>query len=182
MLTLQFDGLYRAEGKNSCGYMCYGWVIFRGKTPIGHGYGVYTRGKNANSSAAEYLALIEGLEALLDMGVGEEEIEIIGDAKSVIYQMQGVAAVSSDSIRSLHHQAHRLANHFNCLTWTWKPRRQNRFADALTRHALQHMRSNPRSSQAAFESLHPGGRSASTHLEQTMDLRIYQPTAALMPS
>ena len=49
----------------------------------------------AGSNAAEYLALIEGLEALEDLRIGNEPVEVRGDAKCVIDQMLGHAAVSS---------------------------------------------------------------------------------------
>ncbi len=91
MFRLEFDGLFRTtddEQSASAGIMCYGWRILRGKRVIAQGHGTFARGRNANSNIAEYLALVEGLEALRDMGVTDERVLVCGDAKSVINQME----------------------------------------------------------------------------------------------
>jgi ribonuclease HI len=145
MLRLEFDGLFRnTDGEHSsAGIMCYGWRILRGKRVIAHGHGTFARSQNANSNIAEYLALVEGLEALLDMGVNHERVVVCGDAKSVIHQMQGVASVSSPAVKPLHTRAARLARHFSHLRWQWLPRKHNRGADLLSRHALKHLWNDP---------------------------------------
>ena len=94
MITLRFDGLFRTLYPNNnpeekTGLMCYGWVIYRDGRLVAHGHGAYARPEDASSNSAEYLALIEGLHALRDMGIKHEPVEIIGDARSVIDQMVG---------------------------------------------------------------------------------------------
>ncbi len=179
MLTLEFDGLYREApqdmglGKNA-GFMCYGWVIFRGKSVIARGHGGYIRGTNASSNVAEYLALIEGLDALLDMGAENEWVLIRGDAKSVIEQMEGYASVSASSIKPLFKRARKLVGQLKRVNWNWAPRKFNREADSLTRRALQQLRSNPQHYEEALHSLEPGGKgSKNNRLLPVLDLRLY---------
>jgi len=161
MITLRFDGLYRTVSPNNdphekTGLMCYGWVIFRHGRQVAHGHGAYARLDDASSNSAEYLALIEGLSALRDMGVENEPIEVIGDARSVIDQMLGQAGVSSPQARPLYQRARRIARHFDRLSWTWQPRRDNHAADLLTRRALRQVRSDLESTrQALLAALEP---------------------------
>ncbi len=174
MLTLQFDGLFRGAPqdfhlKEDAGLMCYGWVILREGAVIARGHGGYARTRNASSNVAEYLALIEGLEALIDYQATGEAVLVCGDAKSVIDQMEGNASVSAGSIKPLHRRAARLAHRFKDLYWAWTPRRHNQTADALTRRALRQIRANP---QPYEDALQPGQHSARLH--PVLDLRLYQ--------
>jgi ribonuclease HI len=177
MLRLEFDGLFRNADENntSAGIMCYGWRVLRGKREIAHGHGTFARGSCANSNIAEYLALLEGLEALLDMGATSERILVCGDAKSVINQVQGVAGVSSVSIKPLHSRAMRLAHRFSNLRWQWLPRKQNRGADLLSRHALKHLWHNPAEFEILIQRLQFSA--ANGFADRLMDiggLRVYQ--------
>lgn len=98
MYILQFDGMLRASSDEwpvNVGLLGYGWIIKKKDMEIACGFGVYLRTCMAASNAAEYLALIEGLEALTDLQLREAAIEIRGDAKCVIDQMLGYAGVSS---------------------------------------------------------------------------------------
>ena len=178
MLTLEFDGLFRGAPqdyhlKDDAGFMCYGWVILRDGVVIARGHGGYARGHGASSNVAEYLALIEGLEALLDLQLTDETVLVCGDAKSIIEQMDGSASVSASSIKPLHRRAARLARHFRSLIWSWTPRRNNHTADALTRRALRQIRAYPASYENAF--LLRGRPSA--RLRSLLDLRMYQTMA-----
>lgn len=182
MLTLQFDGLFRCApedlhlGENA-GFMCYGWVILRDGMVVARGHGGYARCYNASSNVAEYLALIEGLEALLDMPAGKGAVEICGDAKSIIDQMVGNAAVTSSSIKPLYRRARKLSSHFNQIFWSWTPRRNNHTADALTRRALRQIRARPEQWQAAleyFETIRSRRPKQKSRLLPILDLRMYQ--------
>lgn len=181
-LTLWFDGLYMRIPKqrntfSNAGFMCYGWIIARGVQVLARGHGGYLRGRDASSNIAEYLALIEGLEALFDMGVRSEPVRINGDARSIIDQMQGYATVHSERIRPLYQRAQRIAQNFREVDWEWQPRRNNRAADALTRRALKQIRANPVSYAAALEAIEPAipGSPATRKFWPVLDLRIYQP-------
>ena len=181
MLTLQFDGLFRGMPQDmhlgeTAGFMCYGWVILKDGKAIAHGHGGYARSQDASSNVAEYLALIEGMEALLDMRATSEVILICGDAKSIIEQMQGRASVTASSIKPLHRRARKLMGHFPNIFWSWTPRRNNHTADALTRRALRQIRANPEHYEAALQAMgerkkRPGRGPARLH--SLLDLRMY---------
>lgn len=178
MLTLEFDGLFRGAPqdfhlKDDAGFMCYGWVIIRDGVVIARGHGGYARGYGASSNVAEYLALIEGMEALLDLQITHEPVLICGDAKSIIEQMDGSATVSASSIKPLYRKAVKLARHFRKIHWSWTPRRNNHTADALTRRALRQIRAFPEMYENAF--LQRGRPSARLH--SILDLRMYQAMA-----
>jgi ribonuclease HI len=172
-ITLRFDGLYRplntGTGKirTTAGLMCYGWVILRDGIVIGRGHGGYVRSNNASSHIAEYLGLIEGLEALADMGLTNEAVVIIGDARSVIDQMRGEASVSAERIRGFYQRAKRCAARFRAITWQWSPRKTNHDADALTRRALRQIRANPESYTEILNQKHP-------RFTPILDLRVFQ--------
>lgn len=180
MLILQFDGLFREAPHNlhlgeGAGVMCYGWVILRGQSIVARGHGGYVRGKEASSNVAEYLALIEGLEALLDAGAANEAVVITGDAKSVIDQMLGMAAVSAHSIRPLHRRARKLFARFRRAQLRWMPRSNNQEADALTRRALRQLRANPSHYESVLASFVPGQRKTNpSRLTPVLDLRLFQ--------
>lgn len=186
MLTLQFDGLFREAPEDwhlgdNAGFMCYGWIILRDGISIARGHGGYARCQDASSNVAEYLALIEGLEALLDMRAVQEGITICGDAKSIIEQMDGRASVSAASIKPLHRKARKLAAQFQKIYWSWTPRRNNHTADALTRRALRQIRADPESCEAALlamsryaEKRKKSRSSGAKRLHPLLDLRMYQ--------
>jgi ribonuclease HI len=139
MYTLQFDGMFRAsenDSPNERGLLGYGWLMQRNGREIARGFGVFLKNCKAGSSAAEYLALIDGLEALEDLQIKQEPVEIRGDAKCVIDQMTGAATVSSPLTKILYRRARKLSRRFGSLTWTWVPRRENRHADSLSRRSF----------------------------------------------
>lgn len=145
MYNLQFDGLFRRiqiETRGYPGIMCYGWIIMRNETVVAYGNGGYAHWKIATSNGAEYLALIAGLEALVGMNISNESILIQGDAKTIIEQMQNLVCTHSPRIKQFHRQARRLCRGLQNVEWNWTPRRQNYFADQLTRKALKQVRSN----------------------------------------
>ena len=179
MYNLQFDGLFKGfpgeeETLSKAGFLCYGWLILRDESLIARGHGAYARGKDASSNIAEYLGLIEGLDALTYLRVTEEIIQITGDAKCVIDQMQGLASVNSPNIKPLYRRAARLADLFHHLIWEWTPRRNNRLADSLTRRALQQIRMDRNHClDIASAACPPDGRHENRRLLPVLDLRIY---------
>ena len=130
MITLRFDGLYRSLCPNNnpqekTGLMCYGWVIFRDGRSVAHGHGAYARPEDASSNSAEYLALIEGLQALRVMGMEREPIEVIGDARSVIDQMLGWPGSARRSRARFITAPGASRAIFIISDWLWQPRRDN---------------------------------------------------------
>ncbi|RPI86561.1 MAG: ribonuclease HI family protein [Chloroflexi bacterium] len=185
MYKLQFDGLFRkVEDKThpggKAGFMGYGWLIYKNGILTARGHGVYMRGKDATSNVAEYLALIEGLESLLDMGVYGEPVTVTGDAKSIIDQMTGASAINAPALRPLYQRVKRIAVRLPQITWTWTPRKDNHNADKLTRLAMRQVRANQSEYKKALQFLNEdlSGKKASKHLVSLLDLRIYQPMPA----
>ncbi len=144
MYTLRFDGLYQSGWFDSISHesalMCYGWLIYKHGALIARGHGGLIREDIASSSSAEYLALIEGLSALYDLGIIDESIQAVGDSKSVIEQMSGAAGVNSYRVKNLHRRATKLSSRFSHLQWLWEPRKRNHAADELTRRALKQIK------------------------------------------
>jgi ribonuclease HI len=175
MYILHFDGLYRSafdDDSLQAGLMCYAWLIFHNNTMVARGHGGFARSHHATSNGAEYLALIDGLEALLDLGLQGERIRIFGDAKTVIQQMQGLVGVNSPGIRPLHKRAAGLAARFTRLKWTWTPRSENKAADQLSRHALRCIHADAEQYQAALQAVQSGHPRAARFIPLA-DLRIY---------
>ncbi len=189
MITLFFDGLFRSiHGKPdspvNAGFMCYGWLILREKTVLAQGHGAFARPTQANSNIAEYLALIEGLDALLDLDIGDEYVQVYGDAKSIIDQMRGAAEVNAPSVRPLYLRAQRLADQLRSVSWTWMPRKHNRQADKLSRRAMRQLRLDRGFYQATVQAIASGqmkGKSMA-RLVPVMDLRVYLPVNAELVS
>ena len=178
MYTLHFDGLFQEIGAFTtpfkAGLLGYGWLALKDGTQIARGYGVVARAKDATSGAAEYLALIEGLDALSTMNVGQEQVRVAGDAKFVIDQMRGLASVTSPVMKPLYRRATRLAMKFSQIEWVWLPRRYNKSADALTRQAMTRIHYVEGDYQAAIKAIRSKSRH-SNRLLPLVDLRIYRP-------
>ena len=174
MISLQFDGLFSevATDNRRAGFLCYGWLIWRGSLVVARGHGGVARAQDATSNVAEYIALIEGLDALSDQGDHHEPVQVFGDAKCVIDQMSGTSDVNSPAIQPLYRKACKLADDFTSIEWHWKPRRHNREADRLTRLAMRQILTDPDCyqktlqtletccGQRAFEKVFPTARSA----------------------
>jgi len=181
MYTMRFDGLFRSlkDGGSpnaAAGLLCYGWLIYRKEDVIAHGHGVFARCQGASSNVAEYVALIEGLDAMGDLGLEDETIKVFGDAKSVIDQMNGIASVSSEAIWPLFMRARQLGRRFIDVRWIWTPRKYNKAADLLTRRAMRQIHCDQKSYQVALKAAAgTSGRQRSTRLLPLIDLRIYQP-------
>jgi ribonuclease HI len=200
MLTLRFDGLYYNTNDEPAkpahanpraktpahvpqsGVMCYGWLIYRGDKLVARGHGGFVRHEAASSNIAEYLALIEGLQALVDMSIDNEDVEIIGDARSVIDQMTGSARVNANTTRPLYRKALLLSRHFPLLTWTWTPRHNNHAADLLTRRAMKQIRADPDRFRQALQRIDTPTLPARLrkHLFSLLDLRVYQPAGMIL--
>jgi ribonuclease HI len=187
MIILKFDGLFSEFGEDldqtrNAGFMCYGWIILRDQQIIGRGHGGVARGEDATSNVAEYLAMIEGLDALNDLNICDEPIEVHGDAKCVIDQMCGLSAVNSPTIVPFYRRAKRLAERFEYIEWVWKPRRHNKDADWLTRHALRQIFSDIKGYQEVIKKFdyRVAKRSHNNKFLHLLDLRVYFPPDSTM--
>jgi ribonuclease HI len=180
MLTLRFDGLFREvsgqfEDYQQAGIMCYGWLIQRAGVPIAQGHGAFARGSEASSNIAEYLALIEGLDALQDFASVGESVCVCGDAKSIIDQMRGVSQVNASSVQPIYDRAIKLAARFSIIEWVWLPRKKNHLADSLTRRALRQIRRDRENYDAMVKAITRTNprKTQPPRLLQMLDLRIY---------
>lgn len=182
MIFLKFDGLFsefvdiKAPSRNA-GFLCYGWIILRDDVVIARGHGGVARGWEATSNVAEYLALIEGLDALADLNLYHELVQVWGDAKCVIDQMRGASAVHSPTITPFYRRACRLAEGYRDIEWRWMPRRYNKDADFLTRHAMRQIYSDQNSYQAVIQAFDGGAASQINRRKflHLCDLRVYLP-------
>ena len=178
MYTLRFDGLFRgipAGSASGAGLLCYGWIINHNSVPVARGHGACIRSQDASSNAAEYLALIEGLDALRDLGVAEEPVVVLGDAQTIIDQMRGFSTAHAHTMMALYRRANRLARRFSHLSWVWTPRRENKHADLLTRKAMQQIFNEYQSYQqvlwATSQAEGQSGRGGKSH--SLLDLRVF---------
>jgi hypothetical protein len=105
------------------------------------------------------------------MGARNEPGRSLGDAKSVIEQMLGIASVQAPRMKPLHAKAQRLAATMTNLQWKWVPRKNNRQADQLTRHALRCLHNDKQGYQSAIEALHTRGGARRKRFLPLIDLR-----------
>src|SRR5689334_3782206 len=141
MYILKFDGMLHTSGTGPMpiSLLGYGWILEHNDREIARGFGLFLRRSKTGSNIAEYLALIDGLETLVDLRLRQEAVEVRGDAKCVIDQMTGEAGVSSPLTARLNRRARRLAKGFPNLTWAWVPRRENSHADQLSRRGFHYL-------------------------------------------
>jgi ribonuclease HI len=175
--SLQFDGMLHTiseENPRTGGFLGYGWLLHLDDNEIAYGFGLFAQKHLVNSNLAEYLALIEALEALLDLRIGNEYIEIRGDAKCVIDQMTGVASISSPPTQRLYQRARKLAAQFNHLSWGWVPRAKNKPADKLSRRGLYQLYIKPNAYEMALSRLNTYPQDSSGFIP-VLDLRVYNP-------
>ncbi len=175
--SLQFDGMLHTlseETPQTGGFLGYGWLLTRDITEIAYGFGLFAQKQTVNSNLAEYLALIEALEALLDFRIMHEHIEIRGDAKCVIDQMTGAASISSPATQRLYQRARKLANQFIHLSWCWVPRNKNKPADKLSRRGLYQLSIKPNAYEMALNQLNTDPPDCSGFVP-VLDLRVYKP-------
>jgi ribonuclease HI len=175
--SLQFDGMLHTlsdENPRNGGFLGYGWLLIRDDTEIAYGFGLFAQKQTVSSNLAEYLALIEALEASLDLRIGNEHIEIRGDAKCVIDQMTGAASISSQPTQRLYKRARKLADRFNHLTWGWVPRAKNKPADKLSRRGLHQLYIKPNAYEMALDRLNSHSPDCNGFIS-VLDLRVYNP-------
>ena len=91
----------------------------------------------ASNNVAEYIALIAGLEAALDID-SNADIEVRMDSKLVIEQMSGRWKIKHPDMIQLGMQVQDLVRGKN-VSWQWIPREQNFRADALANKAMDEL-------------------------------------------
>jgi ribonuclease HI len=177
MITLEFDGMVHIDEQSPVGGLLgFGWLIAQDIDVLAHGFGVVGRKAFVTANAAEYLALVEGLDALINLRLWHIPIEIRGDAKGVIDQMIGRAAINSPAALELHQQARRLARRFDHIEWVWVPRSKNKSADRLSRRGLRQLHNIPGAYEKAVQRLQCEPVKNRDFIS-FVDLRVYQPAS-----
>ena len=95
----------------------------------------------ASNNVAEYTGLIEGLRAVLDLGLAEGAVvDVRMDSKLVVEQMSGRWKIKHEDMRRLALQARDLARQIQRVggrvSYTWIPRAENSAADALSNDGM----------------------------------------------
>ncbi len=83
----------------------------------------------AANNVVEYEACIVGLEALLAINV--KEVEIYGDSALVLAQAQRIWKMKEEHLKPYQTYLERVCRKFTKIEYTYVPRAQNQFADAL---------------------------------------------------
>ena len=128
-IILMFDGGSRGNpGKSGAGY-----TLTNNSTNKEISYGYIYLGHTTNN-IAEYQGLIAGLEAVTRHGI--TDVQVYGDSKLVVNQMNGEWKVRSSTIQSLHARATTLATRIGNVTYQHVRRNQNKRADELANEAM----------------------------------------------
>jgi ribonuclease HI len=88
----------------------------------------------ATNNAAEYRALLLGLERARELGA--REVEVVNDSQLVARQVTGEYRVKKDDLKPLHAQALVALRDFDRWTIRSVPREQNEHADELVNEAI----------------------------------------------
>jgi len=95
----------------------------------------------ATNNAAEYRALIAGLEEALQLGV--KEIEVASDSELLVRQLSGRYRVRNPGLAALHARAMELLGRFRAWQARHVQREENAEADRLARAQLRNSRRPP---------------------------------------
>ncbi|MDQ6825603.1 MAG: ribonuclease HI family protein [Candidatus Eremiobacteraeota bacterium] len=88
----------------------------------------------ATNNVAEWSALIEGLDAALDLGFSSIAVRL--DSELVVKQLCGEYRVKHPDLQPLHARARALLRRFSFCDIAHVPRKQNKLADALVNNVL----------------------------------------------
>jgi ribonuclease HI len=90
----------------------------------------------ATNNTAEYVALIEALEYMLENGLNAKEIEIFSDSRMVVTQVNMISTTKAPHLVRLRDCAQQLLDEFDNVTLVHVPREQNAAADELVNELL----------------------------------------------
>lgn len=90
----------------------------------------------ATNNTAEYLALIEALEYMLENGMNANHIEVFSDSRMVVTQVNMISTTKAPHLIRLRDCAHQLLDEFDNITLTFIPREQNAYVDGLINELL----------------------------------------------
>lgn len=90
----------------------------------------------ATNNTAEYVALVEALEYMLEHGLNAKQIEIFSDSNMVVTQVNMISTTKAPHLIRLRDCAQQLLTEFENVTLTHVPREQNALADSLVNELL----------------------------------------------
>lgn len=90
----------------------------------------------ATNNTAEYVALIEALEYMLEHGLNAKEIQIFSDSRMVVTQVNMISTTKAPHLIRLRDCAQQLLEEFDNVVLTHVPREQNALADELVNDLL----------------------------------------------
>lgn len=89
----------------------------------------------ATNNAAEYTALLRGLEKAKDLGLNRLDIHL--DSELLVKQIKGEYAVKSESLKVLYNKVISLLKTFRSYSIKHVPREENADADRLAKKAIK---------------------------------------------
>lgn len=128
-----FDG---ACWPNPGGKAGYGWAVLDDGYFQQQGSGVIGQGAAMSNNVAEYYAFYYCLENLKKMGLNKNSIEIYGDSKLVVEQMNGRWRVKKGLYVDAFKKAYCMLKEFSKTKVIWIPREENNLADYLSKKAI----------------------------------------------
>lgn len=135
MLRVFIDGT--VEPVNPGGVGAVGIVVYRDNVRILQMGKVVGKGPEMSNNRAEYEALREVLQWLLDNGLSEENISVNSDSSLLVNQMQGKWKVKGGLFLTAYKESKQLAQRFSNLRFNWIKREENEEADLLARNAYK---------------------------------------------
>lgn len=139
---LYFDGRCTGNGTPQA-LGAYGWVVLLDAEELATGKGRAGEGEDMTANMAEYVALMAGLRALLELE-GIEAVEVRGDSQTVVRQMTGAFDCWASHLQPLREEALELVRQLQergcSLSMRWIPREENERADRLSREAFDEIR------------------------------------------
>ena len=122
---------------NPGGNIGTGAIILKGDDPIYENSG-YVDAQDfdymgTSNNIAEYMALIDVLKKLIDLGLTSKKILVRGDSNLVINQMRRLWKAKGGRYKPYYDEAMELAKSFEDIKFRWIPREQNAFADDLSK-------------------------------------------------
>ncbi len=136
MIDIFIDG----GARGNPGEAAIGFVIFK------DGKELFRNGKkvgNTTNNQAEYLALIEALNYLIEKNINSNIISIFSDSELLVNQINGKYKVKSESLIPLYKKAKSILNNFKNIKVYHISREKNRIADWILNRVLDNKSYRP---------------------------------------
>ncbi len=129
MIRIEFDGA--CEPVNPGGIATWGFVVYKDKTLIHEGSGIFSN--SGTNNEAEFSAVLAGLSYLADQGLKSDKVKIQGDSSLVINCLRGRWKLKAKNLLPIFWNIQELEREFPEVDYYWIPREQNAHADAISR-------------------------------------------------